>query len=155
MRKTPLSQSRPHGKLAFFSFDAALAMLVAALSLASFSFLLSYHAASARDFADSESSSLLALRMSSAVISQCEMRGGAAFAGEYARAWELDKEKFALLDIGSLAGESGATYASADISYGAQSILSRSWGQPNGAVFCSKRLVIMDGAFALLRVCVS
>ena len=136
---------------AFFSFDAAFALLFAAGVLFSFVLLETAAVKSAQDSAVSESGSLLALRLSSVVLQKLEIKNGT-----YARAWEIDPAAVSALDAAELASLAGRNYTSVSL-HGSQGVAypPAAYGTPDSQIFCANRLVLFDGEPARLEVCVS
>jgi len=139
---------------AFFSIDAAFALLIAIMAFISFSTLLSSAASSAKASADSSSSSLLALRLSSFIISESEEKGGFGTAS-YRKAGEIDVERAEGIDLSEFLSQGKRDYAGFSISDSSGGIAGNSFGSPGNETYCAKRLVIVSGKIALLEACVS
>jgi hypothetical protein len=120
---------------AFWSIDAAFALVLAAAMSAMFSAVLFYAGTAALRLADEESGSLLSARFSSYALSRLEN-------GED-------------VDLGLVLGRTGRSFASISLSDDDGGFLFASEGKAGGEIYCTRRLSFMDGRMARLEACIS
>ena len=139
---------------AFFSFDAAFALLTAIFALFLFSLLASAASSSAHSQAAETSSSLLALRLSSLVMEEAAQSGGEG-RGSYRETGKLDDLRLREFDLQEILKRTGRAYASISVHGGEGELLSSSAGTAAAEKFCASRLALLDGEIVRLEVCVS
>ena len=140
---------------AFFSFDAAFAMVICAVSFAGFSLLLSSAAASASTDAASLSSSLLALRFSSHVLSETQGQSPEGTLQPYSESYEISLARLEGFDLRQARISMGRDFVSVRAVGGNGEAFFASDGQLQGETYCVKRLALLDGHPARLEVCIS
>lgn len=142
-------------KQAFFSFDAAFAIVLCVAAFAGFSLLLSSAASSTSASASSQSSSLLALRFSSFVLSESQAQGPIFGAGQYYKSYELDLARLGLIDLHAARLQMGRGFASILVAGGSGTAYFASDGEAKGEVYCTKRLALLGGKMVRLEACIS
>lgn len=141
------------GKRAFFSLDAALAMLLAVLATVSFSAMESSAAASADSSAREISGTNLALRLSNYVVDEAGAATGGAVPGEYVKPGEIDPERLSAIGLQEIVSGAGLKYAKISLPGAQESFPPISAGAEQGEIFCVKRLVTLEKKPALMEVC--
>ncbi len=139
---------------AYFTIDAAFALLLAVFAYSSFAHLASSAGGRASAQSHEISSSLAALRFSSFVLEQAGAGGGFG-AGSYVSANEIDIGKLGTLDLGGLLARTGRDYAKISVRNGAGEVFLKETGEANEEVFCAKRLAILSGEIVKLEACLS
>ena len=142
-------------KRAFFSFDAAFAIVLCAVSFAGFSLLLSSASESASTSATSLSSSLLALRFSSFVLSGAQVQSPDGTLQPYSKSYELDMERLKGVDLQQARLGMGRDFASITVAGSGGTIFLASDGAPRNETYCTKRLALLDAEPVRLEVCIS
>ncbi len=144
------------GLRAFFSLDASVALLLAALSYAIFSTLLLSASQGASSLAATNSMRLLSLRLSSFILDEAGAEAGGAGAGRYVRSGEISASSLQSIDLDSLRARLGLRFAGlAVFSQDGAEFSSQSGEKGEREVFCSSRLALFSGKISRLEVCVS
>jgi hypothetical protein len=150
-----LSHSPAKGLNAFFSFDAAFALLFACATLLMFIMLASAAGKSAQDSSERESGNLLALRLSSEVLLQLEEKGGVSPQAKYSNAWVVDPTLLPSLNAEGLASRANRNFTRVSIHSLAGEAFSSSYGQQASQAYCANRLALMGNEPVRLEVCIS
>ncbi|MCX8174595.1 MAG: hypothetical protein N3E51_00105 [Candidatus Micrarchaeota archaeon] len=142
-------------KRAFFSADAAFALLCAVIAYSLFALLLSASADSASRAAQDCSKSSLAIRLSSHLLEERWAVLGGQWGGSFVSRGELDLNRISSQDLESLRTRLGLKFASARITGAQGEIFSAESGQKGAQVFCASRIGIAFQKPVLVEVCVS
>lgn len=119
---------------AFWSVDAAFALVLAVAMFAMFSALLFSASASAMKGADETSGALLSARFSSYALARMEMGGE--------------------IDLQGVLAQTGRKYASLRVADGNGDLSFASAGERSGEMFCTARIAMIGGKMARLEACV-
>ena len=139
---------------AFFSIDAAFALLMVALAFIIFSLLASSAAAFASSSAAEVSKTNLALRLSSYIINDAAAQSGGIYPDNYVLPGELDTLKLQMA-LDDLVSQGKVRFAKVTVKDGSGSVQPFSAGTQADEAYCVQRLALISGELALLEVCVS
>ena len=141
--------------LAYFSIDAALALVIVVVAYSSFAHLASSAAAHAGAQSQETSSSLLALRFSSFAL-EWAAAGGGEGPGSFYSANELDRDKLNELDLGAVLSQTGKRHAKITVVGSKGGVLfEKEAGNPQEEEFCSGRLALLSEDMVRLEACLS
>lgn len=143
------------GKQAFFSLDAAVALVMVVAVFSSFHLLFSSAASKAASQAEEASSSLLAVRLSSYFLEKAAVSSDSFAAGAYYSANELDEGKLRALDLEEALLQTGRKFASVSVKGEAGEIFFSQAGKQGNQTYCAGRLAKLSGETVRLEACLS
>jgi type II secretory pathway pseudopilin PulG len=144
------------GHKAFFSLDASLALLIAALSYALLSTLFLSAAQGASSSATSASMRLLSLRLSSFILDEAGAEAGGDGGSAYLKPGEISASSLQQAGIEPLRTKLGLRFASLSVfSQEGLEYFSQSGEKGEGGVFCTSRLALFSRKISRLEVCIS
>jgi len=139
---------------AFFSIDAAFALLIAAVSFSSFALLSQAAAENSASQSRWASGELLALRFSSFILEKAA-RQGESPTGGYRIENDLDLPKLSEIDLKGMLTQSGRNFAGIYLESEGGRLFGAEAGIFDGEVFCARRLATLSGKTVRLEACIS